>query len=450
LNEILRQFLKKSWLIAFPFLACFVLLFFQKYQLDFQEYPVIFDFKNLLIIPIFTVLLPLILKWKATFLKEFVAINNIENSMFWMGFSILIFVALFFGNNFGLLLAATFYFMIENQLNSNSEKKTSHSLFFILLSFLIIFVKESQLELPSILNASSLLGLAMGTGIYLWVSSIKTTDKLWKVIFSLVLPIILVVAFTFLDLVKEHIGGLSAFVGIILALFLNSNTKNKSLNFALISIYCGIIVFALPLISPKQEEPALNSKIEKISKTDDKISSPFNLPGKDLNAILGTWKIKNTAELASKIDFELGPKDARTKGIFKIVEGNITFEKSISSSKFEIKLPLEGFSTFNAYRDEGLLNAEYFETSKFPTLNFQSKSLEKLGDIYNLTGTFTLKGISKKLTIQVKLIDFGSDKEGEYAILVGKSSLDRSKHGMKSDPKIGDLVEFSFEIELRK
>ena len=154
--------------------------------------------------------------------------------------------------------------------------------------------------------------------------------------------------------------------------------------------------------------------------------------------------------VASKINFELGPKDARTKGIFKIVEGNINIDKSISGSKFEIKLPMEGFSTFNAYRDEGLLGAEYFETSKFPAIVFQSKSLEKNTDSYNLTGNFTLKGISKELSIQVKLLDFGTDKDGEYAILAGKSSLDRSEHGMKSDPKIGDLVDFSFEIELRK
>jgi hypothetical protein len=61
-----------------------------------------------------------------------------------------------------------------------------------------------------------------------------------------------------------------------------------------------------------------------------------------------------------------------------------------------------------------------------------------------------MKGIKQKMTLEMYLIETGKDDQGEFAKLSGKSSIDRSKHAMESDPKIGDLVDFTFNLELRK
>ena len=52
--------------------------------------------------------------------------------------------------------------------------------------------------------------------------------------------------------------------------------------------------------------------------------------------------------------------------------------------------------------------------------------------------------------IELKIVAKDKDKKGEYILIVGKSSLDRTKYKMQSDPKIGDIVDFNFELELRK
>jgi polyisoprenoid-binding protein YceI len=313
-------------------------------------------------------------------------------------------------------------------------------------------VYESKIEIASFLHGSTFLGIFIGVGISLWFGKLKSTKELsiLKRIIHFIIPLTLISALIFLEILKEHVGGLSAFVGIIIGLILKDKQQQKTSLLALISISFGIILMSIPFLQPEQIKEKKNDKIMLLTDNSDKkeeVITPFDLPGKKLSEISDSWKINSDN---SKIDFELGPKDARTKGMFKIITGVFDIEKQIGNSNLNVTIPMTGFSTFNSFRDDGLKGSDYFDVAKFPNLTFKSKLIKELNDKYLVNGIFEMKGIKEEFELDLKLIEFGTDKKGEFAILVGKSNLNRSKFGMKSDPKIGDLVDFTFELELRK
>ena len=149
----------------------------------------------------------------------------------------------------------------------------------------------------------------------------------------------------------------------------------------------------------------------------------------------------------SRVTFQLGPKGGVTKGAIKEFSGTVYVDAAIEKSRFEVNLPLNQLTTFNAYRDESLVEETYFNVSKFPDMRFEAKSMSSLNDAMTLKGFFMLRGVRLPLNVDVKYV--GKSESGA-PIIVGKSTIDRTKFGMKPDAKEGNVVTFEFRAELLK
>lgn len=104
-----------------------------------------------------------------------------------------------------------------------------------------------------------------------------------------------------------------------------------------------------------------------------------------------------------------------------------------------------------------LNNADFFDVEKFPTAKFVVTSSEVKDGKTNVTGNFTLKEITKSITIPVTIT------EGEDGAATFKSdvfSVDRTEFGVTYSSKkfdaalkdkfINDLMEISFDIKAKK
>jgi polyisoprenoid-binding protein YceI len=428
----------------------FFLLFYQD-SIVFQEYTLLFDFKNLLILPLIGAVFPFVIHFKSKLFNTFFKQTNLEESVNLIALGFLVFLALFFGSSFGLLILSISYFVSEIHLNKFKDTKSYYSFYLFLLSFLLILIKDSEIEIASFVHGSSLLGLLIGSGIAIWINKFKNNDEqnhFLKFIYFLI-PIALIFTFIFIEIIKEHSGGLSAFTGIVLGFVLRDKQIHKSTSLSVMSIAFGMILVAIPYLKPKEVKLIKNTKLEalKTNNAQSESSSSFELPGKSMSELNGEWKIVSEK---SKLDFELGPKDTRTKGTFKTIEGTFKFDTNFEKSVVNVVLPMSGFSTFNSYRDKALMEKDFFHFDEFPNLSFTSKNTLSANDKYIVNGDFILKGIKQNLEIEYKIVSIDKDNKGEFILIVGKSSLDRTKHKMQSDPKIGDLVDFTFELELRK
>jgi polyisoprenoid-binding protein YceI len=96
------------------------------------------------------------------------------------------------------------------------------------------------------------------------------------------------------------------------------------------------------------------------------------------------------------------------------------------------------------------MEKDYFHEEKYPEITFVSKSISQIDDGLLVTGDFTMMGVSKELEVKLKLIGKG-EKDGYPVIVIwGSSTLNRTDFGMASSSKIGDIVEFTYEVQLEK
>lgn len=121
-------------------------------------------------------------------------------------------------------------------------------------------------------------------------------------------------------------------------------------------------------------------------------------------------------------------------------ESTINFDQ-IENSKFKGSVKVETISTGNSIRNWSLRRSKYFDAEKYPTITFESTSLQQEGNIISVKGKLTIKDVTKD-------ISFRFERKGEQ--LIGKTSLYSSDYGIniKSErEKNKVLVKLVFQLK---
>jgi polyisoprenoid-binding protein YceI len=137
-------------------------------------------------------------------------------------------------------------------------------------------------------------------------------------------------------------------------------------------------------------------------------------------------------------------------GRFNDVKGTIVLDNAEpSKSSIELTIPVESVDTHNEKRDQHLKSPDFFNAKQFPVMTFKSKKVESSGDTYNVTGDFTLHGVTKPLTLKVKKVGEGKGMEGE--IRAGGEThftIKRGDYGMNfMQGPLGDEINIVVSLE---
>ena len=138
-------------------------------------------------------------------------------------------------------------------------------------------------------------------------------------------------------------------------------------------------------------------------------------------------------------------------GRFNEISGTITFDKeNPSKSAVDFTVPVESIDTHVQKRDQHLKSPDFFNAKEFPIVTFKSKEVKKTGeDIYQMTGDFTLHGVTKSLTIDFKKGGEAKGMQNEYRS-GGETqfTIKRSDYGMNFMLNgVGDEVNVMVAIE---
>ncbi len=99
-------------------------------------------------------------------------------------------------------------------------------------------------------------------------------------------------------------------------------------------------------------------------------------------------------------------------GRFNEFSGTVTEGMSV---QFEIDMG--SVDTSIAKRDKHLRSPDFFNAKQFPKARFNSIAWKKTGDTtWDVTGAFTLKGVTKNLTAKVTKVGTGKDRKGRQRI----------------------------------
>ena len=120
-------------------------------------------------------------------------------------------------------------------------------------------------------------------------------------------------------------------------------------------------------------------------------------------------------------------------GAFRDFTGTINYDaKDITKSSVEFMAKVTSVDTGNGGRDNHLRTADFFEIEKFPEMTFKSTKVEKKGKNLLVTGDFTLKGVTKQITIPFTMVGIIKDQRGNMHVgIAATTTINRQDYGVK-------------------
>lgn len=141
-----------------------------------------------------------------------------------------------------------------------------------------------------------------------------------------------------------------------------------------------------------------------------------------------------------------------THGAFTGITGSLRFDpQSPEKSLVEVTIKTDSVNTFVVDRDTHLKSPDFFDVQKYPKMSFKSTSWEKVDDThYAISGSFTLLGVTKPLTVQAHYVGTGKGMKGETRIgFEAEFTIKRSDFGMTKylPSAVGDEVVITISLE---
>ena len=167
---------------------------------------------------------------------------------------------------------------------------------------------------------------------------------------------------------------------------------------------------------------------------------------------------KGVNNAAFKLDAPLEAVNGNATGI----SGTVTFDPADpATTRGKIVVASSSLHVGNPMQQQHLLGDKWMDVAKYPEISFEAKELKNVkttGDTItaDITGTFTLKGTSKEITIPVKFT-YLKDKlgqrvpnqKGDLLVIRSNFAIKRRDFGImpgQMEEKVSDTIELTLSI----
>ncbi|GAB19405.1 hypothetical protein GOEFS_083_00370 [Gordonia effusa NBRC 100432] len=167
---------------------------------------------------------------------------------------------------------------------------------------------------------------------------------------------------------------------------------------------------------------------------------------------VGTWTIDPTH---STVGFSVKHlMVSKVRGTFEDFSGAIIIAEDGTPS-VSAEISVASISTNNEQRDAHIRSADFFDVENHPTATFVSTSVSPKGDDYVLEGDFTLKGVTKPVTLNLEFNGVNPGMgHGPVAGFEASTVISRKDFGIDIEMPlegggvvIGDKITITLEIE---
>ncbi len=163
----------------------------------------------------------------------------------------------------------------------------------------------------------------------------------------------------------------------------------------------------------------------------------------------------------TEVGFSIRHIFSKIPGKFTDFGGTLLYDnKAITASSVEFTIQSKSINTGNERRDGHLRSADFFDVEKFPTLTFKSTKVSAIQDgKFQVTGDFTMHGVTKPLTLDCELLGEGDASVGGRAMgyragFDAKTTLNRKDYGIvyntvldAGGTMLGDDVAIEIHVE---
>jgi polyisoprenoid-binding protein YceI len=162
----------------------------------------------------------------------------------------------------------------------------------------------------------------------------------------------------------------------------------------------------------------------------------------------------------SDVAFKVRHLISNVPGTFGEFDGTITADwDNLDASSVQFVIKAASIDTRNEDRDKHLRSADFFDVEKYPEITFVSDRITKSGaNSYAVTGTLTMHGVTKEVTLPVTYLGEMTDPWGNVkAGFEIATTLDRRDFGIVWNKALetgglllGEEVEIEINLEVAK
>jgi polyisoprenoid-binding protein YceI len=165
----------------------------------------------------------------------------------------------------------------------------------------------------------------------------------------------------------------------------------------------------------------------------------------------------------SVVEFSVGFALSHVKGRFPDTHGTILYDAGHPErSSVSIVIETKTIDTGWPHRDEHLRTEDFFDVEKYPRITFQSRTVQRAGDAWLMSGPLTMHGVTREVSIPFSFLAPPSrNPESHWMIMnaEGRLRLSRRDFGILGSDKhnswftaarnatVSDSVDISVEIE---
>lgn len=126
---------------------------------------------------------------------------------------------------------------------------------------------------------------------------------------------------------------------------------------------------------------------------------------------------------------------SKVRGHFDEFSGQVHFDPAnLAESSFVFNIQVDSINTAVAKRDKHLQSADFFDADSYPLMSFRSASITDTGGgVYQVNGTFTVKGIDYDLSFPLTLAGIKDHPAAEGKAVAGFNgnlTIDRLQYGV--------------------
>ena len=159
----------------------------------------------------------------------------------------------------------------------------------------------------------------------------------------------------------------------------------------------------------------------------------------------------------SEVTFQVRHLVTKVRGRFTDFTGTVRFDEArpeLSSASFEAGTA--SIDTGTADRDQHLRSEDFFSVEKFPSLTFvSSKVARKSAQEFDVTGTLTIRGVAKEVTLPVTYLGAANDPWGNARVgFEAEITINRKDFGLTWNAAleaggflVGDEVKISASVQ---
>jgi polyisoprenoid-binding protein YceI len=161
----------------------------------------------------------------------------------------------------------------------------------------------------------------------------------------------------------------------------------------------------------------------------------------------------------SRVGFQIRHWLTKVEGQFRDYEGKIAIDRgNPANSSVDLTIQAASIDTGQENRDKHLRSADFFDVEKFPTITFKStKVVPKGKDRYEVTGDFTMHGVTKTIVVPVQNTGFLNLGKQEKAGFEVAFPLYRKEFGItwnrtadQGGVMLGDDVDVTILVEANR